>query len=226
MGVRIPPSGPFIGGILMIKICKHCNVGFDISNKPKGWMANHSRWCEQNPKISEYKNGNKQAILAMNDKRKETGITNQYTKAKIEGSKVPESKLKGLPGFFLGKTHSEETKLKQKNKALASPHRRLRRKMIEYNGVMLDSTWELELAKRLDALGIEWIRPDPIRWTDGENIEHNYFADFYLEDYDVYLDPKNPFAIKAQKQKLKYLLTQHKNVVIIKTLEECKNFSI
>ena len=99
MGVRIPPSGPFIEGILMIKICKNCNVGFDIYNKP-------------------------------------------------------------------------------------------------------------------------------IRWTDGENIEHNYFADFYLEDYDVYLDPKNPFAIKAQKQKLKYLLTQHKNVVIIKTLEECKNFSI
>ena len=36
MGVRIPPSGPFIGGILMMKICKHCNVGFDISNKPTG----------------------------------------------------------------------------------------------------------------------------------------------------------------------------------------------
>ena len=98
--------------------------------------------------------------------------------------------------------------------------------MIEYNGVMLDSTWELELAKRLDSLGIDWIRPEPIKWIDGENVEHNYFADFYLKNYDIYLDPKNPYAIKAQKEKLKYLLTQHKNIIIIETLEECKNFSI
>jgi hypothetical protein len=131
-----------------------------------------------------------------------------------------------MPGLFLGKTHSEETKLKQKTKALASPHRRLRRKMIEYDGIMLDSTWELELAKRLDSLGINWTRPKPIKWIDGENVEHNYFADFYLKNYDIYLDPKNPYAIKAQKEKLKYLLTQHKNIVIIESLEKCKNFSI
>lgn len=210
----------------MIRVCKHCKSEFDISSRPSGWMANHSRWCDQNPKRNEYRTGSMRAVLAMNAKRKETGITNQYTKAKIEGSKVPESKLKGLPGFFLGKTHSEETKLKQKNKALASPHRRLRRKMIEYKGIMLDSTWELELAKRLDTLNINWIRPEPIKWIDGENIQHNYFADFYLEDYNVYLDPKNPHAVRVQKEKLKYLLSQHKNIIIIQTLEECKNFSI
>ena len=84
MGVRIPPSGPFIRGILMIRICKHCKYEYNLSDKSKGWMANHSRWCDQNPKKNEYKNGNKQAVVAMNAKRKETGITNQYTKAKIE----------------------------------------------------------------------------------------------------------------------------------------------
>lgn len=29
--------------------CKHCNISFDLSDKPKGWMANHVRWCEHNP---------------------------------------------------------------------------------------------------------------------------------------------------------------------------------
>jgi len=210
----------------MLRICKHCNMSFDISDKPKGWMANHSRWCDRNVKKHEYKNGSMLAVASMNAKRKETGVTNQYTKAKIEGTPIPKSHMKGRVGHFLGKTHSDETKLKQKNKALASPHRRLRRKMIEYNGIMLDSTWELELAKRLDSLGISWIRPEPIKWIDDKNIEHNYFADFYLKDYNIYLDPKNPYSIKSQKEKLKCLLTQYKNIIIIETLEDCKNFSL
>ena len=37
-----------------IRKCKHCNVEFDISDKPSGWMANHSRWCNENPKRQDY----------------------------------------------------------------------------------------------------------------------------------------------------------------------------
>lgn len=29
--------------------CKHCLLSFDITDKPVGWMANHSRWCDKNP---------------------------------------------------------------------------------------------------------------------------------------------------------------------------------
>ena len=113
-----------------------------------------------------------------------------------------------------------------RQKALASPHRRLVRGICEYKGVRLDSSWELVLAKRLDEQSIEWNRPNPIPLVDNEQITHNYFPDFYLPEYDLFLDPKNPYAIKAQKKKLDCLLLQYKNIVILDTLEKCKNYTI
>lgn len=212
-----------------IRKCKHCKTEFDISDKPKGWLANHSRWCDENPKRKEYVDAlknNRGNVALMNEARKKSGRTNQYTVAKLDGKEVPESPMKGKPGTFLGKTHTEETKQLIREKALASPHRRLKKGVAEYKGILLDSSWELELAKRLDELEIKWVRPDPIPWVDDEGVTHNYFPDFYLEDYDLFLDPKNPQAVKVQKKKLDKLLSQYKNIVIIESIEECKNFSL
>ena len=37
--------------------CKFCCNKFELYDKPKGWMANHTRWCEYNPKrLEENKN--------------------------------------------------------------------------------------------------------------------------------------------------------------------------
>ena len=189
-------------------------------------MANHTRWCDKNPKRDIYKNSGAKSIAAMNEKKKQTGITNQFTKAKIENRLIPTSVMKGKPGTFLGKKHSEQTKKLQREKALASPHRRLQRNIIEYNGIKLDSSWELALAKRLDELNIRWIRPNPLPWIDKSGIIHNYFADFYLLDYDLYLDPKNPGAIRVQKEKIECLLSQYKNICIIDTIEKCKTYTV
>ena len=196
--------------------CKHCEKEFDISDRPKGWMANHSRWCDLNPKRSAY---NKDLIKARAAKK---NFNNQYTYGAVCSDETKEKQRIASTG----KLHTEEAKLLMSEKALASPHRRLRKGMVEYKGVMLDSSWELALAKRLDELEIEWVRPEPIRWIDKDGIGHNYFGDFYLTEHDLYLDPKNPQAIKVQKEKLDCLLTQHKNIVIIDSLEKCKVYSI
>jgi len=207
--------------------CKHCNQEFDISNKPRGWMANHSRWCDMNAKRQKYVDRLKSNdnVLLMNAAKKRTGKTNRYTKARLEDRAVPSHSRKGLIGFK-GTPHTEETIHLLRQKALASPHRRLVRGICEYKGVRLDSSWELVLAKRLDEQSIEWNRPNPIPWVDNEQITHNYFPDFYLPEYDLFLDPKNPYAIKAQKKKLDCLLLQYKNIVILDTLEKCKNYTI
>jgi len=208
-----------------IRKCKHCKTEFDISDKPSGWMANHSRWCDKNPKRKEYADAlGRNNVEAMNEARRQSGRTNQYTVARLDGKEVPESPMKGKPGTFLGKKHTKETKQLLREKALASPHRRLKKGTVEYKGILLDSSWELELAKRLDELKIKWVRPDPIPWIDEEGVTHNYFPDFYLEDYDLFLDPKNPQAVKVQKKKLDRLLTQYKNIVIIESIEQCKKF--
>lgn len=196
--------------------CKHCNIEFDISNKPKGWMANHSRWCDLNPKRSNYSNNlNK----ARNSKK---NFNNQYT----YGAICSEETKQKISIASAGRTHTKETKEKIRQGALSSPHRRLKKGVVEYKGILLDSSWELELAKRLDELKIEWTRPNPIPWTDENGVIHNYFPDFYLPEYNIYLDPKNKHAIKVQEKKLNILLKQYDNILIIDSLNGCKNFTV
>lgn len=89
--------------------CKHCNQSFDISDKPKGFMANHSRWCDKNPKRNSYKT-NPASVAAMNAAKLKSGITNQFTKAAVTGCEIPTSKLKGT--VIEGRPHSDETKRK------------------------------------------------------------------------------------------------------------------
>lgn len=203
--------------------CVHCKQEFRFIAASE--KANHSRWCKENPKRRDYVN----ALLKRNNiglmiaAKKKNGITNQYTKAKQEGRAVPSNPRKGRTGFK-GTPHKEETKEILRAKALASPHRRLKKKMIEYNGILLDSTWELELAKRLDEINVKWIRPDPIKWVDNDGNLHHYFPDFYLPEHDLYLDPKNPQAIKVQQKKIDLLLQQYNNIKILSSLEACKNF--
>jgi hypothetical protein len=71
-----------------------------------------------------------------------------------------------------------------------------------YNGIEMDSYWEVEIAILLDTLNIMWKRPDPIEWLDSTNKKRRYFPDFYIPKYNIYLDPKNPILIEKQKEKL------------------------
>lgn len=76
-------------------------------------------------------------------------------------------------------------------------------KRVEYQGFQFDSQWEVEVAKRLEAASIQWIRPiEAIRWVDDKGRERRYYADFFIPDLNLYLDPKNPLVIKRQNDKL------------------------
>lgn len=71
--------------------------------------------------------------------------------------------------------------------------------------VTLESTWELKIAELLDSFSISWDRPDPIPWVDKEGTSRLYYPDFYLPAYDVYLDPKNPYCMSRDTDKLAYV---------------------
>ena len=200
--------------------CKHCNKQFE--NFSTSEKANHSKWCDANPKRNSYNND---LIKARSCKKK---FNNQFTKAKELGLKIPIHSAKGKPG--ISRKHTKETKDLISEKARASKHRRLLRSIREYvkldgSIVKLDSAWEELLAKRLDELNIKWIRPEiPVEWTDKSGKTHNYFPDFYLEEYNLFLDPKNPFAYSRQKDKIEIILQTLNNLLILKTEDECKNF--
>jgi hypothetical protein len=72
----------------------------------------------------------------------------------------------------------------------------------ENKEVLLESSWELELANFLIEKNIEWVRPRFIKWEDSFGKIRRYFPDFYLPKYDLYLDPKNPYAMNLDKEKI------------------------
>lgn len=78
-----------------------------------------------------------------------------------------------------------------------------------YKGLQFDSKWEIKIAEYLDEKNIIWIQPKTaIEWIDKRNKKRKYFPDFYLPDYNLYLDPKNPFIIQLQQEKLSYISTR------------------
>jgi len=63
-------------------------------------------------------------------------------------------------------------------------------KIVEYNGVKLKGSWELITAQWLDSINVKWkaeVNPQEYIWN---NSTHLYFPDFYLTDYDVYIEVK------------------------------------
>jgi hypothetical protein len=202
--------------------CKYCNI--DLINFETANRANHIRWCDKNPKKSEYKTKNNGSQLKTKEavEKRKLGLKKAHADGKYSHLDY---------SWNIGRPHTEETKERLRDKALASKHRRLVRSVRDYikpDGtiIKLDSSWEESLARRLDQLNIEWIRPEnPIPWKDSKGRTHNYFPDFYLPKYDLFLDPKNSYAIASQKEKLDVLTKQVKNLIIIKTLEECQTFT-
>jgi hypothetical protein len=112
---------------------------------------------------------------------------------------------------------TEETKEKIRQANLRNPKRRLKRNRILYKDTYLDSTYELELAKILDKNNIMWERPSSIRYLGEDKNYHNYFPDFYLPEYDLYLDPKNDYLIQTQSKKIELAAHQNNvNIIILR----------
>lgn len=72
----------------------------------------------------------------------------------------------------------------------------------ENKEVLIESSWEKEIADILTENNIEWTRPKFIKWIDSEGKTRRYFPDFYLPRFDLYLDPKNPYCMKQDEEKM------------------------
>ena len=76
--------------------------------------------------------------------------------------------------------------------------------------VWLESSYELKVAIELDSNNIEWVRPSYLPYGDGKK----YYADFFLTEQKIYLDPKNDYLINQDLQKINQVMLEN-NVVII-----------
>lgn len=89
-------------------------------------------------------------------------------------------------------------------------------KGLRYKDIWFDSRWEVLVAKSLDENNILWERPSVgFVWTD---CGRKYFPDFFLPEYNLYLDPKNPYL--QIKDALKIFEAQRRNNIKVLVLGE------
>lgn len=84
----------------------------------------------------------------------------------------------------------------------------------------LQSSHELALSEMLNERGIIW-RREGCFWYD----DKRYFPDFYLVDFDIYLDVKNEYLIKIDAEKITKVIEQNKGIKLeVFTLADAEEF--
>lgn len=98
---------------------------------------------------------------------------------------------------FKGKHHSIETRQKLSEKMGERNNGYVKTKFYEVfcesmqKTVRVQGTWEFELTKRMDSLGIKWERDRKyVIAYEHEGIVKRYYPDFYLPDRKIYIEVK------------------------------------
>jgi transposase len=85
-----------------------------------------------------------------------------------------------------------------------------------YNDMWFDSKWEVKVAESLDKHSVIWERPKKgFIWTDSGR---KYYPDFYLPEFNVYLDPKNSYLQIKDLEKITQ--AQQRNNIRVLMLSE------
>ena len=166
-----------------------------------------SKWREENPE---------KALLSLKNIGKGKNILYPYPRTRLFGYRTCNCcSKKYWSTTFDSKTCSPECA------RLNSTYRKIVH-LYEHNGIQLklESSWEVEIASWLDGLNVKWERPKHIPWTDITGKNRKYFPDFYLNDFDIYVDPKNLYLIGKDEEKLqvigKMVTLVYGNVLYIK----------
>jgi hypothetical protein len=92
--------------------------------------------------------------------------------------------------------------------------------------VYLQSSYEMITAQSLDDNNIRWSRPSSFGWIKEDGTLHKYYPDFYLIDYDIYLDPKNDYLFIKDKGKIQAVSKQNNIRILMLTKENLDWISI
>lgn len=177
-------------------ICKFCGKLCKNANS----LRNHERLCKANPDRQE------SSWVMFNHKRGawNKGLTKETDERVRKYGKTFSERYSGTDEGkrILSHPHTEEHKQKMRELAI---QRHLggwhTSKTIEYKGIKLDSQYEFEVAKELDENQVKWQRPTYFLWEDINGVKHRYYPDFYLPEYNVYLDPKNDYLINNKSKR-------------------------
>lgn len=190
--------------------CKYC--GKECKNKNS--VIQHEIRCASNPNRKDVirKGFNGKGKLPWNK-----GLSKETDERVLKASIKSSISKKGKPGH----AHTEEFKKKQRDNALRNHLGGFNMcRGIYYNGIKLDSSYEVSVAESLDSNCVKWERPGRFLYHFN-GVEHYYTPDFYLPEYNVYLDPKNDYLIDNINPRLGY-----KDLDKIKQVEKENNIKV
>lgn len=216
--------------------CKYC--GKEYKNKKS--LIQHEIRCKENPDRLVCKNSINNLFSYNKD------IQNNYKDVWNKGlTKETDERLKKSSETFhknhilgLHKDFNEWRKDPEKQRIAKEKVRQkalqnhlgwyFNGKQIKYSEIFLSSSYEVKVAESLDENNIKWERPGGIPYIDNNGKFHNYIPDFYLSDYDVYLEPKNSYLIENintrlgfyDLDKLKWVSEQNNVKIILLTVDE------
>lgn len=204
----------------MSYICKFCqNERLNYRS-----LINHERLCKKNP--------NHQENPMKGRKAWNKGLTKETSDIVYQGSEkssvvmkkmFSENKLCATGAGAWTKEQRKEHALKTNFGGYRERAGRSKKFYVldSYgNKVCLQSSYEYEIYEILVDQNIKWFRPKALMYSG-----KRYFADFYLPEFDVYLDPKNDYKAIQDESKIREVSLQNKVkifVILKKEFEEIK----
>lgn len=212
-------------------VCKFC--GKECKNKNS--LVQHELRCKDNPNrkavYAEGFNFNVVDRIAWN--KGLTKETNTSLKAASEKLKklIKEKGYSGCYGLKGSKNKSCNPDIRLKisqtclNKSKNGKwHTSVARSMHYcYKGIDLHGTWELRYAIFLDNLNIRWERPKVGFEYNFQNKNHYYTPDFYLVDFDTYIEIK---GFKRDIDIIKWKEFRKKNNLIVLEYDDLSKIGI
>lgn len=186
-------------------LCKYCNKECVTANSHR----NHERCCPKNADRN-YVNGMTGKI---SHKRGHTKFTDDSI---MRGSIMFKQKI--MDGEYIPHRTPHTIECKERISSIMQEkmgNRYTASKRIEYKGIKFESSWEYLVALDLDNNKIEWKRPSPLLYRDAVGQQRRYYPDFYLPEYDVYLDPKNDYVKKLDASKITSVQEQNSVRVVL-----------
>lgn len=174
--------------------CKFCGKECKNSNS----LRNHERLCKENPH-------RQQSPFEKKEIQDNRNKSNQFIKAKSLGvdyeiSDETRNKFKELANRVWTvekrKEQSDWMKIQAQRNLDNYPdsylHKNIfgRSKKTLYKNEWMHSSWELEFAMWLDSIQVEWTKKVPYFTYDWDGSVRRYFPDFYLKEFDLYVEVK------------------------------------
>lgn len=94
--------------------------------------------------------------------------------------------------------------------------------------IIMDSTWEYAFAERLDRLGIKWVRDEKMSlpYQTPKGRKRKYIPDFYLPDYDMYVEVKGYFTESAKQKMADVIKRNNVKIAFVSSMAEVISWEV